>query len=205
MDYHISKRAGMEEALKKYISTVWKTDRGPLENIFRLLPYALVPFMGGIGSVVALVLSTLASHILGVSPADLGRKADQVLGLGPGDDPRHAGIMPKLEKFINNLVEAKTAQEDYCISKRASIWSMIKTGGYAGKIVVRGVLKAIAVLSSIFVFSHLGDLYEEIANPAREQVSEWAEPKRKTIIEPERKPKTVDDIADYIEQKYGLK
>lgn len=206
MDKFISKKAGTEEALKKYILAVWKVDRGPLENIFRLIPYALIPFMGGLGSVIKLVITVLASHILGISPADFGRKLDQMLGLGPGDDPRDAGVMLKLEEYVNELVNKKaTASEKYPISKTASLWTMIKAGGYAGKILVKGIIKSVAVLTSLFAFSHLGELYEEVTNPTREYVSGIIAPEHEKGDTKKVGPSDAEEFADYIEQKYGLK
>lgn len=213
MNRPISKRAGLEEGLKQYIMTVWKADRGPFENIFRIAPFAMLPFMGSLGSVFAIILTNIAGHILGISPADFGRELDRYFSLGPGDDPREAGVMPKLKDLIDNLIDKSTpataSAEDRPISKTAGLWTLLVKSGQIGRLIVAAIMKVIGVLSSVFVFSHLSDLYEELSNPAREKVTDLFDTETGAEKETEKDTtgmgRSVGDMADYIEQKYGLK
>ena len=149
----ISKRAGPEDAAKKFIATVWKVDQGPLENIFRILPYAAVPFLGGLGSIAALIVTNLASHMLGVSPQDFGRYLDNYFGLGPGDDPREGNVLSELERLINKFVATKIASEyasPHAISKTANIWSMLLKSGKIGSWLAKAVYKLIGGLLILY-------------------------------------------------------
>lgn len=225
--YVISKRAGLAEALEKFIPTVWNFDRGPAENLLRVLPYVAIPFLGSIGQIAGYILTIAASQILGISPADIGRLIDNYFGWGPGDDPRDAGIRPKLEQFINNLFaklhKKRFANYIYSMSKTASVLSALVAGGKIGKWLVMAMYKLVQVMASVFVFSHLGKFTKELTEPLREQVSEWAgkpEPSVKpTALEelkkqlsPSREPvevsskeKEVSQMLEKLEEKYGLK
>lgn len=218
MDYLISKRAGAKEVITKFVETVIDKNQGPFENAFRILPYAAIPLLGSLGKVVAFILTKLAMSILGIAPEDFGRMVDEAMGLGPGDDPRAPGIRPKVEEFINNLfasrVDTVTANQDpHPISKTAGALSLLIAGGRLGKILAKGAYYLITMASSAFVFSHLEKSLKDITEPAREKVTEWTKPdvtdigvagdeKGPTL---EYKRESADDIADYIEQKYGLK
>ena len=96
MDYPISKRAALQDALVQFVSTIYNENEGPFENAFRILPYAAIPFLGSLGKVVTFILTKLALNILGLSPQELGRSVDEALGLKPGDDPRQPGRGPAI-------------------------------------------------------------------------------------------------------------
>lgn len=210
MDYYISKRAkensDEESAFKQWISTVWKTDQGPLQNLFRLAPYASIPIMG-LGSIIPMILITVATYILKMSPEDLGRKADEELGLGPGDDPRE--VPSKIIEYFNGITDKNlvASYEDHQLSKTAGIISGVLRAGKFGKVVYGYIVKFIAVLASMFVFSHLGEFSKKLVNPVREKVTDIKEEYLTEPTEPEelnKKPTSAEEFADYIEQKYGL-
>lgn len=213
MNRPISKRAEEEESVfKQWVSTVWRGDQGPLQNLFRLLPYASIPFLG-IGSIIPTVLITVATHILKISPEDLGRAADKALGLGPGDDPRR--VLPAVVDYFDNVYEKKPASyQGQPISKTAGIISgLLKVFGF-GKVVALFITKIIAALASVFVFSHLGELTKKFTEPVSEMVTEttgWTgveglgESGEGGVAGDVEKEKNAEEFADYIEQKYGLK
>jgi hypothetical protein len=212
MNYPISKQAGIEDAFKHYVSTVWKSDAGPFENLFRLLPYAAVPFLGGLGSIISLVLIQLAKLFMGLDLEELGREADSALGLGPGSDPREDSSEEELSNYIDRRVElAKAASHIYYDDRDILKTAGIKSAWSIGKIIAGGIFKLLAVLSSLYVFSHLGELYdkhlkkdvEKATKPAREKVRETVglEPEQST---PTAEPTNINTMIDELEQKYGL-
>lgn len=229
--YAISKRADLTEAFEKFIPTVWDFDRGPAENLFKALPYAAIPFLGSIGQIAGYILTIAASQILGISPGDIGSLIDNYFGWGPGDDPRDAGIRPKLEQFINNLFtklyKKRFANDVYSMSKTASVLSALVASKNIGKWLVGAMFKLIQVMASVFVFSHLGDFTEELVRPLRKEVSEWAEKPEPSVellskptaleelkkqlgttkgpTEVSSKKEEVGQMLEKLEEKYGLK
>jgi len=208
---YISKRAGIEEAYMDYVKTIWKFDKGPFENLFRLAPYAAVPWLGTLGSIVGAVIIQVAEHILNISPEMLGREADRALGLGPGDDPRFDSSEQELSSFLDKLLVNKTANyNEQPISKTASIVSAIIRGGKAGAWIAKAIFKIVAMLASMFVFSHLSEFYNEHVNkplkeitaPVREEVADLTG--LDTGEKPKAKTDKPEDMATYIEEKYGL-
>jgi hypothetical protein len=209
MDYPISKRAGLMDAANEFLETVIDRNAGPFENAFKIIPLMTIPLLGSLGKIAGFILTNLALRILGISPREIGREIDEAFGWGPGDDPRGPGIMDQVAKFLANLfaslfAKKSAASNEYYISKRAINFVLM------GKILAKAAYYLITMASSVFVFSKLEEFTEEhISGPAREQVSEWAEPEQEVGIpgdvRPEPKEESVDELADYIEQKYGLK
>jgi hypothetical protein len=220
MDRPISKKAVFKEALANYMETVWNKNDGPFENLLRIASYAAIPFLGSLGRIVSFILTKIALSMLGLPPGYLGKLIDEKLGLGPGDDPRQPGMKEKAEEVINDIFESRmeskaAANNDpHPISKTAGIMAALQVGRKIG-----GYLwKAVSVLASVYVFTAIEKVWrEQISDPVREQLGEWGYPekvieKAKGITEtigdeaPERKSeKSVEEIADYLEQKYGLK
>jgi hypothetical protein len=233
MNRPISKRAGVLETVKdvvvQFAETIYREDQGPFQNGFRILAYGFVPFLGSLGRIITFILGRIALGILGLPPGFIGKMIDETIGLKPGDDPRQPGIKEKAEKAINDIFEPKlaaaTASDDpYPISKTAGIMSILKTGGLIGKYLIKGLYWLFGAAASVFVFSHAEKVIEEqITGPAREQIGEWGYPEKvvetvtgktpeevsellgKTPRRRERpRQQSADELADYIERKYGL-
>jgi hypothetical protein len=249
MENYISKKASISDAAQKWAETVWHFDEGPFENIIRLLPMAAIPWLGSLGSVIGFALIQVAKYMLGIDLQELGREIDKAFGLGPGDDPRGKVTEEDLENFLNERVEQKkkaTILEYGVISKRASLSKDAKRSRrrrprrrsryksrrrYFGKggliaTVVKGIFKIIAAMGSMYIFSHLGSLYEkhvekdlsDATKPVRKKIREEMEidigsedfgkkPKRDrpSLLElTEPSDKRLNKTLDELEEKYGL-
>jgi hypothetical protein len=210
MEHYISKRAGLADAANEFLKTIIDRNAGPFENAFRIIPLMAIPLLGSLGKIAGYILTNIALRILGISPREIGRAVDEHFGWGPGEDPRGPGVMNRVADFLgsmfSDLFAKSAANNERQLSKRAINFVMI------GKILAKAAYYLITMASSVFVFSKLEEFTEKhISGPARERVSEWAEPEEdfgKPDDDVERKPKGPSDaegFADYIEQKYGLK
>lgn len=202
----------------KYVGEVWDFTSGPFENIFRLIPYAAIPLLGSIGSVVSSLLVMAATRILKIHPADFGAEIDKYFGLGPNSDPLSI-TEADFEKGVNEILGisnyAKSSSNN-SISKRAF------GVGSVARVLWWMMRKSIPMLASVFVFSHLGNFTEEHLGIARETIGEKIDPIKRTkdfISEQTslpadnstvvKKEKTLSDIntkdemISYIEKKYG--
>jgi len=209
---YISKRAGMEEAYMDYVKTIWKFDRGFFENAFRLVPYAAVPFLGTFGSIVGAIIIQVAEHLLNISPEMLGRELDKALNMSPGDDPRFETSEQEVASLIDKMLANKTASyKPIEISKTAGIVSAVVRGGKAGAWIAKAMFKLISVLASMFVFSHLSEFYnkhvdkplKEVTAPVREEVYDLTG-LNTNVESPKQENNKPEDMATYIEEKYGL-
>lgn len=203
MNPPISKRADISNIVDKYISTVWKSEDGFFENLFRIGTY-LSPFLG-IGWV-PLLLSGLGSAFLGVGISDVGRWVDQKLGISPGEAPP-VDWESKLTREIDLLTQGFSHNayiSSRQMTKEASIFSAILKSGKIAGLIVKGVGRLITALLGVYGLATINDLVHKLGKPVREQVQENA-PEYLSEVTEQAPQVDIDDMADYIEQKYGLK
>lgn len=223
MNHPISKRAGLKESIIQITETMLDDNQGPFENGFRIIPYAVIPFLGSFGKIVTFILTKMTFSILGWSPRDLGRWLDKNLGLKPGDDPTKPGTKERAVDLVSGLFESESKSKASAyldarpISKTAGLGSFLLASGKVGKHLINAVFMLFKMAMSVFVLSHIE---KEFVNPllvdplrkSREeeekhkQPGQSVEPTRTESVKPAKpKPKSVDEYADYLEQKYGLK
>lgn len=165
---HLSKTAKTEDlakaALKKYIQTVWKSNKGFFENLFSILTYAS-PVLG-VGWL-PLAATLYSTHVLGIGLSDFGRWVDEKLGIGPGRTPTMADI-----DKIEGVLEGQVAQAgvSYDISKRAGIFSAILKSRPIIKLIVSGIKKLLIAIPVIFGAAHLSGMLKDLISPIKEKM-----------------------------------
>lgn len=206
--YVISKRAGpIDEAAIGWLRTVFDVSAGPFENTFKLISFA-APFMG-LGIWKFLVIS-FATKALGLSPAQFGRKIDDIIGMKPGDKI-DTGLMPMFEKAINGML-SKRANTGIDLYKEAGLVSTLLKSGGAAKWLWKAVQKLMFVLSGVFGIASIDKLYDMFAEPISETIKETVSPETGKLplsYREEGVPKIdskneIDRMIDKLKKKYNL-
>ncbi len=210
--YVISKRAGLAEigteAGLKWLRTVFDVNAGPFENILKMLSFA-APFTG-LGLWRSLVI-LFATKALGISPAQVGRKIDDFIGMKPGDKI-DTGLMPMFEKAVNSML-SKRANAGINLYKEAGILSALLKGGGAAKWLWKAVSKMGFVLSGMFGIASIDKLYDMFAEPISETIKETVSPEAEKLplsYREEEAPKAdskneIEQMIGKLEEKYGVK
>lgn len=189
------------KALKLYIETVWKKNKGWFENIFSIVTYAS-PFLGlGWFPLVTLFFS---SHILGLDLAMFGKWMDQKLGLSPGEVPTEANIN-EIPNLLNQAMLAKQSQTQYNISKRAGIGSAILKSESV-KLIYKGIMRLIIFLAGVFGAATLSDLGHRLFGHDIETIKGLISKDTKGLISKEpakNKKEKLLEILPKLEKKYG--
>jgi len=160
-------------------STLWRTDEGPFENLFRLGTY-LMPFVSGWGFVL-MILDKLASTLFKVSLEDFGKWLDSKLGLGPHSDVTQDVLNRGQNEVLNLLqkMEQTGSEELDHIVKVAFLGGLLRWLGFAANRGYRGyrnksgltwlvktifsVLgKAIGFLTLAFGANKVNDIYKMV-------------------------------------------
>lgn len=151
---YISKRAFIADTVKKMVTSSWREDQGPAENILRLISYA--PSVFGLGGMAITALDKWLSEY-GYGLEDLGRYIDQT-PMGSELMSITASTSISEEEFFKKTSIAKDT-----IVKEAFIWrallSLIKRKGILG-FIWSAITKAVKYILFAWGLTNLGELYD---------------------------------------------
>lgn len=160
------------ELFKDIVSKAWHQNEGPLENIFRIITYAM-PFVPGLGWM-TFALDKLASLALGLGFEDLGAWFDKKLNLTSGSELNESKFLNLASEFENN--KSSTIYTEDGIIKVAFLGSILKSLGI-GNIIIKafGIIKStIGFLLVTFAASNMDELYKKIEEYAKNKLTETA-------------------------------
>lgn len=199
----ISKRAELQDAIKDWVSKVWKENRGPFENLFSVAIYAS-PMMG-VGWV-PMLLSTVGSHLLGFGVRDLGKVIDKHLGLGPGDMPSDNDFN-KAEGALEKIIEwgmKKKSNNIQGLTKNAGIFSTILKSGRVAKLIMQGIQKIFVTLIGVYAVASADELLEEILHPAKKKILDTVDEVTEPKEEKKEEESGVKSVIEDIRENYNL-
>lgn len=221
MKYHFSKIAKEEylnDVVKKYLTTVWRPDRGFFENLLPIVSY--LPLLGPI-KIVPFLLTAFGAHMLDMSPSKLGRWLDDQVGTGPGESASIDEVTEKLYTAFSSALKEKTAKHisSRHLTKEASIWSAIGRGLNVPKAFAVGLRKMIVIILGLFGVATIDQFLEQVGGVGRDitglpGIPEVVQEKIDTGKLPDvseivnKTTKTEDDIdsmIDKLQKKYNLK
>lgn len=116
-----------KETIKQNIISVWRTNEGFFENLFRIGTY-IMPFIPGLGWL-WFIIDKILSVGFQAGLEDAGAKLDKVLGLAPGSDISESafmGLESKIEELNKN---SRTMYQNGQIVKQAFLFGLLKTVG----------------------------------------------------------------------------
>lgn len=205
MEHRISKRADFEDVAKKYVQTVWKSNKGFFENIFSIATY-LSPFLG-LG-ILPLLLSGIGSAFLGYGISDLGKWLDEYLGIGPGEGPpsdwEHRSKRA-FDDLINSPKEAHISKRH--MVKESGIFSALLKSGKVVGLVIKGLGKIMAMLLGVYGLATIDDFIKEVGAPVRKKVDDAIPnyfPSGPNDGMERKQENNLDTMIDSLEEKYGL-
>lgn len=162
----LSKRAFEIEDLWQQISSVWHTNEGFCENLFRISSY-LLPFVPGLGWSV-FILEKIAAFF-GFGLADLGAAIDRFAGWEPSNN-----LNIGQSEFSSVLVDFITTQSK-SVNASKNLEQITKTAWFGGLIKLIQLLpRAIVPLTNAvkfmlltFGFSKVGEIYSAVSGTTK--------------------------------------
>jgi hypothetical protein len=156
----ISKRAWELSDLWEQISSIWHTNEGFCENLFRILSY-LIPFVPGLGWGIFILEKIAAFFDMGL--ASLGAAIDRFLGWAPSEtlNISQESFYDGIKDFFGNILKPKAAASEEEMVKLAWLGGLLAMVRAIPRVLTL-LWTAVKFLLLAFGFSKVGEIYSAV-------------------------------------------